>query len=95
MKYYDVVNYLYSQIQKCVNQAHITLMSDVNCTHLLEKLKSKGKKKKDFFVDKEICLRANAAVETVKSRLFIPSMQYDYTFYSKDQVFEIIHQFVL
>ncbi len=94
-KYYEVVKYLYQHIKQIVSNANITLMSDVNNTNLLEKVVVKGKKTNEFLVDKEICLRMDGAVEMTKNRLFIPSIQYDYTLYSKYQVFEIINKFVL
>lgn len=92
---YLMIKYLYNQMEYfCISSDCITIMSDIN-SNLFNKMMSKGRKTKDFLSFKEIYCGHRKKIKMEPNRLYLPSLDFPYHFYSEKQIYELINAFLI
>ena len=92
---YFMIKYLYHQLESFrIFSDSITIMSDMG-THILNRIITKGKKTKDFLSFKEIYCGSGKKIMIDQNKLYLPNMNFSYSFYSEKQIYELINTFLM
>ena len=94
-KGYELIKYIYDHVEDYnLSKEDITTISDYKALNIWEEITMKARKNNDFYMNKTIFLNFNGNVKIDNNKLYIPDIKSPYTFYTKNQLFEIINRFL-